>query len=147
LFHLIIFFVIGIFELYIVQSKLRMDMCIFIKIQWLFVYEYVLKAFLYKSTCISRNCMYVCCSYPNYYNFPTYNIYIKNFLNVSHLTIYLGHEEYFHPLLLIKAFMPIINGTIIVPRSIFESLDISMFLSILMHEEIWLGCCSIIMRK
>jgi hypothetical protein len=30
--------------------------------------------------------------------------------------------------------MPIINGTIITPRSIFESLDIPMFLSILMHK-------------
>jgi hypothetical protein len=43
--------------------------------------------------------------------------------------------------------MPIVNGTIIIPRSIFESLDISMFLSILMHEEVWLGCSYIIMKK
>jgi hypothetical protein len=64
-------------------------------------------------------------------------IFTYKFLNVSHLTIYVGQEGYFHPLLLIEALVSIINGTIIIPRSIFESLDISMFLSIL----VWVLLC------
>jgi hypothetical protein len=67
------FFIISLFESYIVKCRSSAYACIWFKIQWLLFMKICLKQ-LVRYLCIVSMIVYVCCWYPNNYNFWTYII-------------------------------------------------------------------------
>jgi hypothetical protein len=69
------FFIVGLFESYIVQCRFSVNACILTKIQWLLFMKICWRQ-LVKYLCIVLMIVYVCCWYPNNCHFWTYNICI-----------------------------------------------------------------------
>jgi len=70
------FFIVSLFESYIVYWRSSVDAWIWIKIQWLLFMKTCWRQFVKYLCILVLMIAYVCCRYPNKCNFWTYNICI-----------------------------------------------------------------------